>query len=99
MSPNGHHPDTNGRDPLRADEWLEARHAASREQTSPFARGRSTQPPPPPYPTPSALMISAAGMIMRPLCTTGSPYTASTVPASKNRSSASAVYSALAAAL
>ena len=40
MSTNGHHPDPNGRDPLRADEWLEARHAASREQTSPFARGR-----------------------------------------------------------
>ena len=40
MSTNGHHPDTNGRDPLRADEWLEARHAANREQTSPFARGR-----------------------------------------------------------
>ena len=30
MSTNGHHPDTNGRDPLRADEWLEARHAARR---------------------------------------------------------------------
>ena len=42
MSTNGHHPDTNGRDPLRADEWLEARHAANREQTSPFARGRAT---------------------------------------------------------
>ncbi|NHA01187.1 Flp pilus assembly complex ATPase component TadA [Nocardioides sp. W3-2-3] len=53
MSTNGHHPDTsgtNGRDPLRADEWLEARHAATREQTSPFARGRATNgtPPPPP---------------------------------------------------
>lgn len=42
MSANGHHPDTNGRDPLRADEWLEARRAAAREQTSPFARSRST---------------------------------------------------------
>ncbi|UUW88735.1 CpaF family protein [Pimelobacter simplex] len=56
MSTNGHHPDssgTNGRDPLRADEWLEARHAATREQTSPFARGRGTNgtpPPPPPAP-------------------------------------------------
>ena len=53
MSTNGHHPDTNGRDPLRADEWLEARHAATREQTSPFARGRGTNgtpvtPPPAP---------------------------------------------------
>ena len=50
MSTNGHHPETNGRDPLRADEWLEARHAANREQTSPFARGRDTNgtPPPPP---------------------------------------------------
>jgi len=51
MSTNGHHPDTNGRDPLRADEWLEARHAANREQTSPFARGRATNgTPPPPSP-------------------------------------------------
>ena len=50
MSTNGHHPENNGRDPLRADEWLEARHAANREQTSPFARGRGTNgtPPPPP---------------------------------------------------
>ena len=51
MSTNGHHPDTprtNGRDPLRADEWLEARHAATNDRTSPFARGRSTQSPPPP---------------------------------------------------
>jgi Flp pilus assembly CpaF family ATPase len=50
MSTNGHHPETNDRDPLRADEWLEARHAANREQTSPFARGRGTNgaPPPPP---------------------------------------------------
>ncbi len=50
MSTNGHHPETNGRDPLRADEWLEARHAANREQTSPFARGRGSNgtPPPPP---------------------------------------------------
>ena len=50
MSTNGRHPDTNGRDPLRADEWLEARNEANREQTSPFARGRITNgtPPPPP---------------------------------------------------
>lgn len=50
MSTNGHHPETNGRDPLRVDEWLEARHAANREQTSPFARGRGSNgtPPPPP---------------------------------------------------
>ena len=54
MSTNGHHSDTsetNGRDPLRAAEWLETRHAANREQTSPFARGRGangTPPPPPP---------------------------------------------------
>ena len=47
---NGHQPGTNGRDPLRADEWLEARHAATSDRTSPFARGRSTNgtPPPPP---------------------------------------------------
>jgi type IV secretory pathway ATPase VirB11/archaellum biosynthesis ATPase len=56
MSANGHHPDTNGRDPLRADEWLEARHAAAREQTSPFARGRGrgtngTSATPPPAPS------------------------------------------------
>ena len=53
MTSNGQHPDargTNGRDPVRADEWLEARRAATREQTSPFARGRGTNgtPPPPP---------------------------------------------------
>ncbi|HET7734340.1 MAG TPA: CpaF/VirB11 family protein, partial [Nocardioidaceae bacterium] len=53
MSTNGHQPGNNGRDPLSAEEWLEARHAANREQTSPFARGRGTNgtpatPPPPP---------------------------------------------------
>ncbi|GAW49707.1 MULTISPECIES: CpaF family protein [unclassified Nocardioides] len=52
MSTDGHHPETNGRDPLRADEWLEARHAANREKTSPFARGRSTNGTPPPPPAP-----------------------------------------------
>ncbi|MCA9711603.1 MAG: hypothetical protein KDK70_37555, partial [Myxococcales bacterium] len=58
MSTNGHQPGNNGRDPLSAEEWLEARHAANREQTSPFARGRGTngnppapQPPPPPAAT------------------------------------------------
>ena len=61
MSTNG----TNGRDPLRADEWLEARHAATSDRTSPFARGRSTQPPPPPAPSaedhdPTSLPIFAS---------------------------------------
>ncbi|WP_238694366.1 hypothetical protein [Nocardioides daphniae] len=61
---NGHQPRTNGRDPLRADEWLEARHAATSDRTSPFARGRSTQPPPPTPPAedhdPTSLPIFAS---------------------------------------
>jgi pilus assembly protein CpaF len=51
MSTSGSRPETNGRDPLRADEWLEARHASNREQTSPFARGRGTHGTPPPLPS------------------------------------------------
>ncbi|MDP3893142.1 hypothetical protein, partial [Nocardioides sp.] len=38
MSTNGHQP---GREPLSAEEWLEARHA-DRDQRSPFARGRAS---------------------------------------------------------
>lgn len=55
MTTNGHQP--GDREPLRADEWLAARHA-DRSPRSPFARGRgtngnqpATQQPPPPAPT------------------------------------------------
>ena len=43
MSSNGHQSGTQDREPLRADEWLEARHA-DRSQRSLFARGRGLLP-------------------------------------------------------
>jgi pilus assembly protein CpaF len=55
VSTNGHQP---GREPLSAEEWLEARHA-DRDQRSPFARGRANngahmaEPPAPPTTPPA----------------------------------------------
>ena len=57
MSTNGHQPGAQDREPLRADEWLEAPATpATASQRSPFARGRATNgtrrhAPPPPAPT------------------------------------------------